>query len=174
MTALRIIAGLMLALVVSVVNGIAAVGYTIGGEFEMSMQAAFDGGIESDSRWESGQAEDGTITKSPRDWKAAISLLGETKHGRFGLALQVFCLLQFIAGVLLVFRRAAGVTLATFLVLVGLGGIAVEVVGTKYSSSWGVTNVVGAVVSFLVIVVACCMRRATKASNAVSETALST
>lgn len=159
MKALRIITGLVLAFVVSTVNGVAGFGYIVGGEFEMSMNAAYGNEAASDPRWKKEEVDERTVTM-PRDQKAALSLLLETKHGRFGLFLEMVCLFQFIAGVIIVFSRTAGMLLTAFLGSTALLGIVAELVGARLSSSLGVTNTIGIVISALLLVVAYFMLRA--------------
>lgn len=149
MTAIRILTGLVLALVVSTANGLAGLGYTAGGEFEASMQAAVHKS-EGDERWKSKEAG-GTVVKEPRNEMAAVSLIAGTKYGRFGLALQILCTLQFLAGVFLIFRPRAGLPMTGFFLLVAALGIAAEIIGARYSSSWGTTNTVGLVTSVVLV-----------------------
>lgn len=169
MQAFRIGTGLMLVLVVSVINGVSAMGYTIGGEFEISMQTIGDGAA-SDPRWQ--KSENGTeSTLSPRDDRAALSLLWDSKFGRFGLLLQVLCLLQFIAGVLIVIKRSAGVLMLAFVVLIVIAGILAEAVGAQLSSSWGFTNFFGVIVSVLLVPVVLNMYRNTNDRSKIQNTA---
>ena len=109
----RVVVAVLLILVVSIINGISGIGYTVGGEFEASMQAAV---VEDDPRWQERQEDDKTV-KSPRDASAAVSLLAETRYGRFGLALQVLCALQFVAGILILVRKSVGDVLQQLSVL---------------------------------------------------------
>jgi hypothetical protein len=150
MTAFRVVVGLMLAFAVSTINGLSGIGYTVGGELEISLQAALENGAKDDSRWQSQENGAGS-TISPRDGLAALSLLAESKFGRFGLFLQVFCLLQFTGGLIVALRPAAGVVTLTFLFLIAITGISVEVLGAQYSSTWGMTNILGIVVSAMLI-----------------------
>jgi len=53
MTAIRVIVGLMLAFVVSTIKGVSGIGYTVGGEFEVSIRAALGSGAKDDPRWQS-------------------------------------------------------------------------------------------------------------------------
>ncbi len=152
----RIIVAVLLILIVSIVNGISGVGYTVGGEFEASMQAA---AAKQDPRWLERQ-EEGRTVKSPRDASATVSLLLQTKYGRFGLALQVLCALQFVAGIILMARKSAGPKLATFLVVVGLSGIAAEIIGINFSGTLGRTNIIGIVTSIGLAGVAMMLLRA--------------
>jgi hypothetical protein len=101
----------------------------------------------------------------PRDLMSTLSLLMDTGYGRFGLFLQVFCLLQFIAGVFVMFRKSAGALSAGLLSMVGVSGVGAEVLGAHFSSTWGVTNVVGAVVSFALILVSLLMYRSSRQRN---------
>ena len=71
MGAFRIITGLTLALLVATINGCSGIGYTIGGEFEISLQAAFDGGVDEDPRWQREETDDKT-TLRPRDAAAQM------------------------------------------------------------------------------------------------------
>jgi hypothetical protein len=170
MTALRVIVGLMIAFVVSTINGFSGIGYVVGGEFEISMQAAVGNEAKDDSRWET--KEDGAESAiSPRDGLAALSLLLESKFGKFGLVLQVLCLLQLIGGLLVVFRPTAGATAFAFLVLLAIAGIVVEVIGTRFSSTWGVTNVFGIIVSAMLVPVAFHMYRAINRRDETQEAA---
>ncbi|NIR32821.1 MAG: hypothetical protein GWN84_26690 [Gammaproteobacteria bacterium] len=169
MKPLKIVTGLMLALVVSATNGIAGLGYIVGGEFEMSLNAAFGNEAASDPRWKSEQVDERTVT-TPRDEKAALSLLLETKHGRFGLFLQMVCLFQFIAGAIIVFHRTAGIPLAAFLVLTAFLGAGAELVGARLSSSLGITNTIGLVVSALLLMVTYLMLRTPGAQSQVGQT----
>ncbi len=158
MTIFRVIVGLVLAFVVSMINGISSIGYTVGGEFEVLMQAVFENGAKDDPRWQ-GQENGTDSTMRPRDVLAALSLLLESKFGRFGLFLQVVSLLQFIAGLLVVFQPTAGVTTLTFLILIAITGASVEILGVQYSSTWGVTNIFGIMVSAILVPVAIFMYR---------------
>ncbi len=75
------------------------------------------------------------------------------------LALMSYGLLQFIAGLLVVFRPTAGVTTLTFLILIAITGASVEILGVQYSSTWGVTNIFGIMVSAILVPVAIFMYR---------------
>ena len=136
----RIIVGLLLATVVSVTNGIAGVGYTIGGEFDAGFSSL--GSEKSDPRWE---LVDGV--KRPKSTGALLSLLWASDYGRFGLSLQVVSLLQFVAGLVLMFRNNIGSALSLFVLLVAAAGIVVEIVGGRLSSSFGITNIICTLVS---------------------------
>ncbi|MDJ0682068.1 MAG: hypothetical protein QNJ18_19680 [Xenococcaceae cyanobacterium MO_167.B52] len=164
MKSFKIIVGFALAFIVSIINGISGVGYVVGGEFEISFQAAVENEAETDSRWEN-RKDDDKLFKSPKDGLAALSLLLETKFGRFGLLLQVLCLLQFIGGLIVIFRSSTKAAALIFLILVALAGILVEVVGANYSSAWGVTNIFGIIVSVTLIPVAINMYGATIREN---------
>ncbi|MDH3760851.1 MAG: hypothetical protein OEU50_07680 [Gammaproteobacteria bacterium] len=150
MTIFRIIVGLILAFIVSTINGVSGIGYTVGGEFEVSIQAALKNGAKDDPRWQN-QENGADSTMSPRNGLATLSLLLESKFGRFGLFLQVFCLLQFIAGLLVAFRSTAGVKTLTFLILIAITGASVEILGAQYSSTWGITNILGIIVSAMLV-----------------------
>ncbi len=139
----RIIVAVLLILVVSIVNGISGVGYTIGGEFETSLQAAAG---KDDPRWQE-RREDGKTVQAPRDAIAAISLLLETKYGRFGIFLQLLALLQFVAGLLLLVRKNHGRGVLSFLAAVAAAGIMAEVVGSVLTSALGRTNIIGIIAS---------------------------
>ncbi len=151
----------MLALVVATINGFSGIGYIVGGEFEISMEAAAGNETKNDPRWQSQQNSTET-TMSPRDEMATLSLLLESKFGRFGLFLQVVCLIQFIGGLLVVFRSTAGAAELTFLILIAIAGVLAEFIGAQYSSDWGITNILGLIVSIMLVPVVFNMYKTTR------------
>ena len=170
MTVLRVIVGLMLAFIVSAINGFSGIGYVVGGEFEISMNAAVGNEANDDSRWET-QEEGAESAINPRDGLAALSLLLESKFGRFGLFLQVLCLLQCIGGLFVIFRPTAGAKAFAFILLLAIAGIVVEIIGAWFSLTWGVTNMFGIIVSALLVPVAFHMYRAIHRNDETQEAA---
>jgi len=164
MTAIRVVIGLVLAFVVSPINGISGIGYTVGGEFEISMQAAMGNEAKDDPRWQSDENA-AKSTMSPRNGLATLSLLAESRFGRFGLFLQLFCILQFIGGLFVMVRPTAGLKTLTLLILLAIMGVSAEVLGAQYSSTWGITNILGITVSAILIPVAVIMYRTNSERN---------
>lgn len=153
MKALRIVVGLTLALIVAGLNGIAAYGYLGAATFE----TLFTSRPTDDPRWTTTATEEGS-RHQPRDGAALFSLLTDSKHGKFSLFLAALCNLQFAAGMALVFVSRDGRRLFAFLVSVAVLGIVAELLGGAYSSSFGVTNWLGVVVSVLVVGMAFSLR----------------
>ena len=166
----KLIVGLILAFIVSTINGISGIGYTVGGEFEISLQAAVDDKVEDDSRWKT-QGEDTESYLIPRDRKSALILLLESKFGRLGLFLQVLCLLQFIGGLMVVIRSSTRAFAFVFLIMIAFAGVAAEIIGAYFSSTWGVTNIIGIGASVMLLQVAFYMYRATGGQGELQDTA---
>ena len=150
----------MLAFVVSATNRIAGLGYTVGSEFESAVQQFGDPGADIDSRWK----RDDSVSM-PRNLASALSLLLDTRYGRFGLLLLILYTFQVVAGLIAVSRRKVGALLACRMGLVGLLGIRAEIIRARYLSAWGITSLVGTAVSIMFTLVVILMFRASDAQG---------
>lgn len=137
-TLLRLMLALVLMFVVSVVNGLAGLGYLVGGSVASGFAADAD-----DPRWVS----EATGRRTPKDKLAALDLLLDSPTARFGLFLQLLATAQFLVGLVLAFRSSCGPALTGLLMLVGLLGATAEVAGASRIGPWGLTNGVGVLVS---------------------------
>ena len=154
MDVVRVLTGLMLAFVISSINWLAGIGYTVGGEFLGAVSLSFTGSeIAEDPRLVVEITEDGRKSIKPKNALSAVSIVASTKIGAFGIFLQIFVWLQIIAGLILIFRRAIGAVLGIFLGFVAVGGVATEIVGAALTSSFGITNALGSIVAILVGIV---------------------
>ena len=111
--------------------------------------------------WTTTPTEDGP-RHQPRDGAALFSLITDSGYGKFCLFLAALCNLQFGAGMTLVFVSRAGWRLSAFLGLVAALGIVAELLGAIYTSSFGVSNWLGVVVSLLVVGLAFALRMGSK------------
>jgi hypothetical protein len=158
MKVIRILTGIVLAIVITSMNGVAGYGYTFGGVFEsgIGMWGAKEG---EDSRIVVEITEDGTKKIRPKDGLSALSLIASTKIGAFGIFLHIFIWFQFAAGILLLFKNSAGAVLFAFLIFVAVGSLFAEITGAILTSSFGTTNALGSVVAVTLGIVSFSMYR---------------
>ncbi len=88
MKTLRVTVGLFLALIAASVNGVATYGYLGLATIEVFGSASAD-----DSRWKATTTDDG-IRFEPRDELAQLSLLTDSRYGKFAWFLVALCHLQ--------------------------------------------------------------------------------
>lgn len=160
MSILRITTGLLLVFAVSITNGVAGLVYTLGGDLGPSAPAVSGEAVPTPPLRDGERLQDrpdGGVSRNPG---AAVLRLLETRTGRFGVGLQILCLLQFIAGAIVVLRPRAGGLLTSYLLVVAALGLWAEYAGFQFTSSWSVFNSLGAVASGMLLPVSFAMYRA--------------